>query len=154
MLVIFDSKKEVVKEIIKHTKGGRGALAGAIGLSETSFNNRMYERNGCRFFEDEDLDAMDIHAGTTFVAQYRANLRGGLFIPLPEGEVDTQDLSELLIREAASIGALNVVKAKSIEDGFIDDKEKKEIQASSLESAVQILSSSLAFLKMYGRNWK
>ncbi len=44
MLVIFDSK-EVVKEIIKHPKGGRGALAGATGLSETSFNNRMYERN-------------------------------------------------------------------------------------------------------------
>lgn len=34
MLAIFESKKEVVKEIIKHTKGGRGALAGAIGMSQ------------------------------------------------------------------------------------------------------------------------
>lgn len=75
MLVKFDSKKEVVKEIIKKTKGGRGALAGAIGMSETTFNNKLYERNGCRFFDDEDLEAMEIHAGTYFLAQYRAGQR-------------------------------------------------------------------------------
>ncbi len=108
MSVIFDSKKEVVKEIIKHTKGGRGALAGAIGMSETTFNNKLYERNGCRFFDDEDLEAMEIHADTYFLTQFRANQRGGLFVPLPDGEVDTQDLSEMLIREAAVIGAFNV----------------------------------------------
>ncbi|ALR91286.1 YmfL family putative regulatory protein [Vibrio alginolyticus] len=154
MLVTFDSKKEVVKQIIKHTKGGRGALAGAIGMSETTFNNKLYERNGCRFFDDEDLEAMEIHADTYFLAQFRANQRGGLFVPLPGGEVDTQDLSEMLIREAAAIGALNVAKAKSIEDGVIDDKEKLDIKVRSLESVVQILNTSITLMQMYGRNWK
>ncbi len=150
MLVIFESKKEVVKEIIKHTKGGRGALAGAIGMSETTFNNKLYERNGCPFFDDEDLEAMEIHSNTYFLAQYRAGLRGGLFIPLGEFELDQEELSEIQIGEMAAIGEVNIEISKALaDDQMIDSKEAKSIKAAAVEAAARVIASKLATIKVY-----
>ncbi len=36
--------KEVVKEMCKAFPGGRSAMAGALGISETTFNNKLYEK--------------------------------------------------------------------------------------------------------------
>jgi len=52
------SLKEVVKAMCKAYPGGREAMAGAIGMSVTQFNNNLYEKNGCRFFEVNELEAM------------------------------------------------------------------------------------------------
>lgn len=150
MLAIFESKKEVVKEIIKHTKGGRGALAGAIGMSETTFNNKLYERNGCRFFDDEDLEAMELHAETYVLAQYRASLRGGLFIPIDYLEPDQEDLSEIQISEMAALGEVNVEISKALaDDQVIDRKEAKAIKAAAIKAAAKIIASKLATIKVY-----
>ncbi|WP_254413745.1 YmfL family putative regulatory protein [Vibrio furnissii] len=149
MLAIFESKKEVVKEIIKHTKGGRGALAGAIGMSETTFNNKLYERNGCLFFDDEDLEAMELHAGTYVLAQYRASLRGGLFIPLGDFELDQEELSEIQIGEMASIGDVNVIISKALDDGEIDENEAKQIRKAAISAAAKFITSKLATIKVY-----
>jgi polyhydroxyalkanoate synthesis regulator phasin len=150
MLVIYESKKEVVKEIIKHTKGGRGALAGAIGMSETTFNNKLYERNGCLFFDDEDLEAMEIHAGTYCLAQYRASLRGGLFIPIGDFELDQEELSEIQIGEMAALGEVNVEISKALaDDQMIDSKEAKAIKAAAIEAAAKIIASKLATIRVY-----
>ncbi len=149
MLVIFDSKKEVVKEIIKHTQGGRGALAGAIGMSETTFNNKLYERNGCRFFDDEDLEAMEIHSNTYFLAQYRAGQRGGLFIPINGAELDEEELSEIQIGEMAAIGDVNVIISKALDDGQICDKEAKQIRAAAIGAAAMLIKSKLATINVY-----
>jgi hypothetical protein len=43
--------KEVVKSMCKAYPGGREAMAGALGMTVTQFNNNLYEKNGCRFFE-------------------------------------------------------------------------------------------------------
>lgn len=151
MLVTFDSKKEVVKQIIKHTKGGRGALAGAIGMSETTFNNKLYERNGCRFFDDEDLEAMEIHADTYCLAQFRANQRGGLFIPLTQAEIDSEELSEIQIREMAALGEVNVEISKALaNDQMIDSKEAKAIKSAAIEAAARVIASKLAAIRVYG----
>ncbi len=149
MLAIFESKKEVVKEIIKHTKGGRGALAGAIGMSETTFNNKLYERNGCLFFDDEDLEAMELHAGTYVLAQYRASLRGGLFIPLGDVELDQEELSEIQIGEMAAIGDVNVIISKALDDGEIDENEAKQIRKAAINAAAKFITSKLATIKVY-----
>lgn len=149
MLAIFESKKEVVKEIIKHTTGGRGALAGAIGMSETTFNNKLYERNGCLFFDDEDLEAMELHAGTYVLAQYRASLRGGLFIPLGDVELDQEELSEIQIGEMAAIGDVNVIISKALDDGEIDENEAKQIRKAAINAAAKFITSKLATIKVY-----
>ncbi|HCE3685382.1 TPA: hypothetical protein NG663_000206 [Vibrio parahaemolyticus] len=151
MLVKLDSKKEVVKEIIKKTKGGRGALAGAIGMSETTFNNKLYERNGCRFFDDEDLEAMEIHAGTYFLAQYRAGQRGGLFVPMAEFELDAEELSEIQIKEMAALGEANVEICRALaDDQMIDNKEAKAIKSAAIEAAARVIASKLAAIRVYG----
>jgi hypothetical protein len=51
--------KEVVKAMCKAYPGGREAMAGALGMSVTQFNNNLYEKNGCRFFEVSELEAME-----------------------------------------------------------------------------------------------
>ncbi len=149
MLVIFESKKEVVKEIIKRTTGGRGALAGAIGMSETTFNNKLYERNGCLFFDDEDLEAMELHAGTYVLAQYRASLRGGLFIPIGDFDLDQEELSEIQIGEMAAIGDVNVIISKALDDGEIDEKEAKQIRKAAINAAAKFITSKLATIRVY-----
>lgn len=51
--------KEVVKSMCKAYPGGREAMAGALGMTVTQFNNNLYEKNGCRFFEVSELEAME-----------------------------------------------------------------------------------------------
>ena len=51
--------KEVVKGMCKSYPGGREAMAGALGMTVTQFNNNLYEKNGCRFFEVSELEAME-----------------------------------------------------------------------------------------------
>lgn len=45
--MVEQSLKEVVKAMCKAYPGGREAMAGAIGMSVTQFNNNLYEKNGC-----------------------------------------------------------------------------------------------------------
>ncbi len=48
-------------------------MAGALGMSVTQFNNNLYEKNGCRFFEVNELEAMEDISNTS--------LPGGLLCP-------------------------------------------------------------------------
>lgn len=57
--MVEPSLKEVVKAMCKAYPGGREAMAGALGMSVTQFNNNLYEKNGCRFFEVNELEAME-----------------------------------------------------------------------------------------------
>lgn len=45
--------------------GGREAMAGALGMTLTQFNNNLYEKNGCRFFEVSELEAMEDISNTS-----------------------------------------------------------------------------------------
>lgn len=47
--MVEPSLKEVVKAMCKAYPGGREAMAGALGMSVTQFNNNLYEKNGCRY---------------------------------------------------------------------------------------------------------
>jgi hypothetical protein len=59
------SLKEVVKAMCKTYPGGREAMAGALGMSVAQFNNNLYEKNGCRFFEVNELEAMEDISNTS-----------------------------------------------------------------------------------------
>lgn len=64
--MVEPSLKEVVKAMCKAYPGGREAMAGALGMSVTQFNNNLYEKNGCRFFEVNELEAMEDISNTSF----------------------------------------------------------------------------------------
>lgn len=63
--MVEQSLKEVVKAMCKAVPGGRESMAGALGMTMTQFNNNLYEKNGCRFFEVVELEAMEDISGTS-----------------------------------------------------------------------------------------
>ncbi|MBE4086191.1 hypothetical protein HJ107_04990 [Vibrio parahaemolyticus] len=103
------------------------------------------------FFDDEDLEAMEIHASTYFLAQYRAGQRGGLFVPMAEFELDAEELSEIQIKEMAALGEANVEICRALaDDQMIDNKEAKAIKSAAIEAAARVIASKLAAIRVYG----
>lgn len=124
-----ESLKEVVKAMCKAYPGGRQAMAGALGMSETQFNNNLYEKNGCRFFEVTELEAMEDISNTSFVADYFAKRRGALLVDVPNLEdLDRVDLFSRAMRTAAARGQVDQIIQKALEDGVIERHEAEEIQ--------------------------
>jgi hypothetical protein len=120
--------KTVVKAMCKAFPGGRSAMAGGLGMTETQFNNNLYEKNGCRFFEVAELEAMQDLSGTSFLAEYFAQRRGGLFVDIPQlEELDQVELFSRSMRTAAHRGHVDMIIQASLEDGVIDSAEAAEI---------------------------
>ncbi len=120
--------KETVKAMCKALPGGRSAMAGGLGMTLAHFNNSLYEKNGCRFFEHHELEAMEDLSSTNFLAEYFARRRGALLVEIPVfEELDQVDLFEKGIRSAANRGHVDQVIGKSLEDGHITEDEAEEI---------------------------
>lgn len=120
--------KSVVKAMCKAFPGGRSAMAGGLGMTETQFNNNLYEKNGCRFFEVSELEAMEDISGTSCLAEYFAQRRGGLFVDIPHmEELDQVELFSKSMRTAAHRGHVDMIIQASLEDGVIDAAEAEEI---------------------------
>ncbi|WP_112198247.1 YmfL family putative regulatory protein [Rahnella sp. NRRL B-41462] len=120
--------KSVVKAMCKAYPGGRSAMAGALGMSEAGFNNNLYEKNGCRFFEIAELEAMEDISGTSYLAEYFSQRRGGLFVDIPQlDELDQVELFSKSMRTAAHRGHVDMIIQAALEDGVIDEAEAAEI---------------------------
>ncbi len=120
--------KEVVKEMCKAMPGGRSAMAGALGISEASFNNKLYEKNGCRFFEHDDLEAMEELSGTKLLVEYHMNRHNMVPATKIEPEdLDHVELFDIRMKLGAMQGALSVLIQESIADGILTDDEIKAI---------------------------
>ncbi|MCM7530929.1 YmfL family putative regulatory protein [Enterobacter quasiroggenkampii] len=126
--MVEPSLKEVVKAMCKAYPGGREAMAGALGMSVTQFNNNLYEKNGCRFFEVNELEAMEDISNTSFLADYFARRRGALLVDVPRLEdLDRVDLFTRAMRTAAARGQVDQIIQKALEDGVIEPHEAEEI---------------------------
>ncbi|ROR50241.1 UNVERIFIED_ORG: hypothetical protein EC838_3507 [Providencia alcalifaciens] len=120
--------KEVVKEMCKVFPGGRSAMAGALGISETTFNNKLYEKNGCRFFENDELEAIEELSGTKALVAYHMERHGITPAVKIEAEsLDTVELFDIQMRLGAMQGALSVLIKDSISDGVLTPDETKAI---------------------------
>ena len=103
--MVEQSLKEVVKAMCKAYPGGREAMAGALGMTVTQFNNNLYEKNGCRFFEVAELEAMEDISGTAELADYFAKRRGALLVDVPKLEdMDQVELFNKAMKTAAMRG--------------------------------------------------
>jgi hypothetical protein len=106
--MVEPSLKEVVKAMCKAYPGGREAMAGALGMSVTQFNNNLYEKNGCRFFEVNELEAMEDISNTSLLADYFARRRGALLVDVPHLEdLDRVDLFDRAMRTSAARGRVD-----------------------------------------------
>lgn len=126
--MVEQSLKEVVKAMCKAIPGGREAMAGALGMTMTQFNNNLYEKNGCRFFEVVELEAMEDISGTSALADYFASRRGALLVEIPKLEdLDRVDLFSKAMRTAAARGQVDQIIEQALEDGVIEKHEAEEI---------------------------
>lgn len=126
--MVEHSLKEVVKAMCKAYPGGREAMAGALGMTVTQFNNNLYEKNGCRFFEVSELEAMEDISNTSLLADYFAKRRGCLLVDIPTFEdLDRVDLFSRTMRTAAARGQVDQIIEQALEDGVIEQHEAEEI---------------------------
>lgn len=120
--------KQVIKDMCKVIPGGREAMAGALGMNITTFNNNLYEKNGCRFFEIHELEAMEDLSGTSLLADYFATRRGALLVDIPKfDDLDQVELFTKSVQTAAMRGHVDQMIQQALEDGVIDEKEAEEI---------------------------
>lgn len=126
--MVEQSLKEVVKAMCKSVPGGREAMAGALGMTMTQFNNNLYEKNGCRFFEVAELEAMEDISGTSALADYFALRRGALLVDVPKlEELDRVDLFTKAMRTAAARGQVDQIIEQALDDGVIEKHEADDI---------------------------
>lgn len=147
--------KETVKGMCKAFAGGRAAMAGALGMTLTHFNNSLYEKNGCRFFEHHELEAMEDLSGTNLLAEYFAARRGALLVEMPDfEELDQVGLFEKGIRTAANRGHVDQVIGKSLEDGVITEEEAEEIMTYHRRHLAAREDEVRAIIRLYSKSCK
>lgn len=126
--MVENSLKKAVKAMCKAFPGGREAMAGALGMTLTEFNNNLYEKNGCRPFEITELEAMEDLSNTSCLADYFARRRGCLLVEQPSMEdLDRVDLFSRSMRTAAARGHVDQIIQQALEDGVIEQDEAEEI---------------------------
>lgn len=144
--------KETVKAMCKAYPGGKSAMAGALGMTVTKFNNNLYEKNGCRFFELDELEAMEDLSGTSLLA-VRAALRvGGLYVERPKFEdLDRTELYSRTVHAAACCGQVDQMINEAIKDGVIDEAEAKEIEVLHAAHMAAREAEIRSMLALFGR---
>ncbi|MFD1801296.1 YmfL family putative regulatory protein [Mixta tenebrionis] len=153
--MVEQSLKEVVKAMCKVVPGGREAMAGALGMTMTQFNNNLYEKNGCRFFEVVELEAMEDISGTSALADYFAHRRGALLVEVPNLEdLDRVDLFSRAMRTAAARGQVDQIIEQALEDGVIEKHEADEIYEHHRRHLAAREEEIRAIVTLFGRKKK
>lgn len=127
--MVEQNLKEVVKAMCAAFPGGRSAIAGALGMSKTEFDNNLYEKNGCRFFEVSELEAIEDLSGTCLLADYFSARKGRISVKVQSrDDLDHVELFALGTLVAAKRGQVDLTIQDSIaNDGVIDAREAAEI---------------------------
>lgn len=140
------SIKQVVKEMCDVTAGGREAMAGALGMSLTSFNNKLYEKNGCRSFDLNELLAMQDISKTVLFAEFVARESEILLVErIKADELDEPELFRMHSKVGAKQGELAIYLEKSLEDGVVDSHEEKQLN----EILDRVIASGRAFVTAF-----
>ena len=100
-------------------------MAGALGMTVTQFNNNLYEKNGCRFFEVSSWKRWK-----TFPTRHYWQIRppswcfaGGCSAP---EELDRVDLFSRAMRTSAAGGQVDQIIEQALEDGVIESHGPKK----------------------------
>ena len=98
-------------------------MAAALGTSQSSLENRVYERKGMTMTV-ELARQIQINSGTTRFAETVADDAGGTFVKLPEIEnIGNDELFEKFLYLNARLGDLSREYQQSTADGHVDGKE-------------------------------
>lgn len=108
--------------------GGRSAVAGFLGFTESELKNRLYQIKGQRF-KNEELIALQLEYGCTDFIDELCRTAGGRFVPdVAEDELDKVELANLQLHELSTRGLLFALLEKALEDGKVTSQEEDKIR--------------------------
>ena len=120
--------KKVIIEMIEKIPGGKSAVAGFLGFTESELNNRLYQTKGQRF-KNEELIALQLEYGCTDFIEELCRNAGGRFVPdVAEDELDKVELANLQLHELSARGLLFALLEKALEDGEVTSQEEDKIR--------------------------
>lgn len=108
-------------------------MATLMEMSESSLDNRVYERKSQEFTVRQSLRMQEI-SKTTLFAEAVAEMSGGTFVKLPD--VDYADNESLLAKFNelhAEIGRLSAEFSEATKDGEVDSRERARLEAVSAD---------------------
>lgn len=121
------SLKKAFQEMIK--VHGPSDTAALMEMSESSLDNRVYERQGQEFKVRQALRLQQV-SKTTLFAEEIAEMSGGTFVKLPEpGAIDNESLLSKFNQLHTEIGRLSAEFAADTEDDEINDRERARLEA-------------------------
>ena len=120
--------KQTIIEMIEQIPGGKSAVAGFLGFTESELNNRLYQTKGQRF-KNEELIAIQQEYGCTQFIDELCRTAGGRFVPdVAEDELDKVELANLQLHELSARGLLFAALETALEDGEITSQEEDKIR--------------------------
>jgi hypothetical protein len=121
--------RKAYQAMIRAFNGGAPAMAGALGMSEASLQNRIYEVKG-QTIQTETALAMQRLSGTTFFAEAIAEFSGGMFMELPEVDehCDNEELLTKFTQILGDLGELARTHSAAIKDGSVSATERTNLE--------------------------
>ncbi|TPH20689.1 hypothetical protein EUX52_07680 [Haemophilus haemolyticus] len=120
--------KQTIIEMIENIPGGKSAVAGFLGFTESELNNRLYQTKGQRF-KNEELIALQLEYGCTDFIDELCRNAGGRFVPdVAEDELDKVELANLQLHELSARGLLFALLEMALEDGEVTSQEEDKIR--------------------------
>lgn len=121
-------KRELINALIANIDGGKAVAAAYLGLSESAFNDRLYENKGCKFFTVDNLLALQELSKTALVAEFFAKQVNHIVVEIPStDELDTVELFNLSLNTQVQRGEVDKLLKYAIRDGVIDENEANQI---------------------------
>lgn len=120
--------KQTIIEMIEKIPGGKSAVAGFLGFTESELNNRLYQTKGQRF-KNEELIAIQLEYGCTQFIEELCRTAGGRFVPdTCADDLDAVEMANIQLHELSARGLLFAVLEQALEDGEITSQEEDKIR--------------------------
>ena len=124
---ILDSRRRAVLAVVAAFPGGRECAATCLGLDLKQFDNKLYENPGHRPLTDEQVLQLEKVAGTSFLPDYISGLYNGVYVAMPELELDNIDLLERAMTTTIKRGNVDAMILEALKDGEINEAELASI---------------------------
>lgn len=120
--------KQTIIEMIERVPGGKSAVAGFLGFTESELNNRLYQTKGQRF-KNEELIALQLEYGCTDFIEELCRSAGGRLVPdTCADDLDAVEMANIQLHELSARGLLFAVLEQALEDGEITSQEEDKIR--------------------------
>lgn len=120
--------KQTIIEMIEQIPGGKSAVAGFLGFTESELNNRLYQTKGQRF-KNEELIAIQLEYGCTQFIEELCRAAGGRFVPdTCVDDLDAVEMAKIQLHELSARGLLFEALESALADGEITSNEEDLIR--------------------------